>query len=1414
MSEQIEAQVPITPQTFLDIAGVMFLALDKKGNITLINQKGCDILESTQKKIVGKNWFDHFIPKGIVRNVKSVFRQIMDGEIEPVEYYENPVLTVNGQEKIVAWHNTILKDRSGNIVGTLSSGEDITERKRAEDEVHRMAKFPSLNPNPVLSITTNGDVQFKNRAGSSLLKIWKYRKNQPLSGEPLQRVRKVNRTNKQEQTEIDFNHKTYLLTFSPVKNSNIINIYGMDITERKKAEDRIIHLNTILMAIRNVNQLITQEKDPEKLIQGTCENLVQARGYQSAWIGLLDNSGDFSVCAEAGFGNTFGSMVNQLKKVNLPFCGRKALKQSHVVVFNKTSVSCPDCPISQVFPENKRMTMKLKYGQKIYGFLNVSVPSKITIDNEEKRLFQEIANDIAFALHDIDIETERKRVKEALQRSEEQFRQFFENDPEYCYMISTECVILDINQTALHTLGYKKEELIGKPLHTIYAPNYVRKMEQLHKRWIRTGQLKDEEMVIITKAGERRYVLLSAGAIKDTDGKILHSISVQKDITERKQAEEALKESEETFSTMFEKMQAAVSLVNLPSGEIHSVNQACLDLIGYSRKEEVIGKTSVESGLVRDLESHQIHLDELNKMGRMKNVEVEIYDKSDKLHILLVNAEGVKIKGQKYILTSLLDITERKKAEEALRENEETIRAFVETSQDWIWSIDLDGIHTYSNPAVAKILGYQSEDLVGKSSLKLLHKKDRQTIETQLPQWIKRKRGWKNLVLRWRHKDGSWRWLESSAVPIFNVDKKLIGFRGVDRDVTERKQLEELIQVRMRLMEFATTHSLKELLQRTLDEVCKFTGSSVGFYHFVEADQKTLSLQAWSTRTVKEFCHIDGQGMHYNINEAGVWVDCIRERRPIIHNDYASLPHRKGMPEGHVTIVRELVMPIMRKDRFMAILGVGNKPQDYNDQDIEVVSYIADVAWVIAEHKQAEEALRKSEENFRLMVSEVKDYSIIMLDPEGFIVSWNEGAQAINGYCAEEIIGKHFSCLFTNEDIQADKPNKILRIASRQGRFEEEAWRVRKDGTRFIANFVITVIRDEKGKLIGFSKVTRDITDRKKTENMLRESEKRFRYFIEQAPAAIMVHDLEGRILLLNNLTCKHTGYSMEELLTMNVSELDHEVITKGHRKRYWEKLKMYEYTRFEGIHERKDHTTYPAEIHIVKIKFNEQPMILGFFSDISERKQIEEQIQKDLKEKEILLREIHHRVKNNLQIIKSLLNLQSYQVKNKTIVKAFNECVSRIQSMAMVHEQLYYSNDFTNIPFKTYIERISKELLNSYRLDTVISLNIRVKHIFLSIDKAIPLGLILNELLTNALKYAFKGMEKGRITISFQLKEDQLYELIFRDNGVGMSADVDFTKTESLGLYLIKILTEQIDGMIVVKRQNGTSFKIVFPKT
>ena len=198
----------------------------------------------------------------------------------------------------------------------------------------------------------------------------------------------------------------------------------------------------------------------------------------------------------------------------------------------------------------------------------------------------------------------------------------------------------------------------------------------------------------------------------------------------------------------------------------------------------------------------------------------------------------------------------------------------------------------------------------------------------------------------------------SIKYPVVEGDTTLLA--GYTIDITERRQAEDILQARLRLSEAALTHSLDELLTRTLDEAEALTGSTIGFFHFLAEDQQTLLLQNWSSNTLATMCSAEGKGQHYPVHQAGVWVDCIHQRRPVIHNDYAGLLHRKGMPEGHAPVTRELVVPIFRGPVIVGILGVGNKPADYVERDIEVVSQLANLAWEVVVARRTEEELEKS----------------------------------------------------------------------------------------------------------------------------------------------------------------------------------------------------------------------------------------------------------------------------------------------------------------------------------------------------------------------------------------------------------------------------------------------------------------------
>lgn len=271
------------------------------------------------------------------------------------------------------------------------------------------------------------------------------------------------------------------------------------------------------------------------------------------------------------------------------------------------------------------------------------------------------------------------------------------------------------------------------------------------------------------------------------------------------------------------------------------------------------------------------------------------------------------------------------------------------------------------------------------------------------------------------------------------------------------------------------------------------------------------------------------------------------------------------------------------------------------------------VATDITHRLRVEAALRRSEERFRLMVEGVKDYGIFMLDPAGLVVSWNAGAERISGYQADEILGHDFSIFFPPEDIAAGRPQQELMVAAAEGRLEDQGWRVRKDGSRFWADVVMTPLRNTSGTLRGFSKVTRDLTERRRVEEALRDSEERFRSLVETAHDAIVSADTQGIIVSFNPAAERVFGYSQEEALGQSLALLMPERFHQPH----WQGLRRYVVTSqarvigttVEMVGKRKDGAEFPLELSLASWKSKENTFFTGILTDITERKKAEDAI-------------------------------------------------------------------------------------------------------------------------------------------------------------------------------------------------------------
>jgi two-component sensor histidine kinase len=251
-------------------------------------------------------------------------------------------------------------------------------------------------------------------------------------------------------------------------------------------------------------------------------------------------------------------------------------------------------------------------------------------------------------------------------------------------------------------------------------------------------------------------------------------------------------------------------------------------------------------------------------------------------------------------------------------------------------------------------------------------------------------------------------------------------------------------------------------------------------------------------------------------------------------------------------------------------------------------------------------------------------------------------------------------------------------------------------------------------------------------------------------------------------------------------------------------------------------HQVIEAQVHgstrnylVAAQKYHQGSRVVSIGIDITERKLAEIQIQASLREKEVLLQEIHHRVKNNLQVICSLLDLQSQQIEEPSMLEVFRESQNRVKSMALVHEKLYQSKDFARINFAEYTQSLTNYLFKAYDFNIGnINLTLEIDEITLTIDTALSCGLIINELVSNALKYAFPNNRSGEISVSLRSSLDKHFILIVKDNGVGFPPDWDLKSANSLGIELVNVLVQQLQGTIELDRSTGSKFQISFSES
>lgn len=354
---------------------------------------------------------------------------------------------------------------------------------------------------------------------------------------------------------------------------------------------------------------------------------------------------------------------------------------------------------------------------------------------------------------------------------------------------------------------------------------------------------------------------------------------------------------------------------------------------------------------------------------------------------------------------------------------------------------------------------------------------------------------------------------------------------GVWDTLVTRNRMLSIVQAQVRLSNFAHANSLDSLLQKTLDEAEALTGSNIGFFHFLEPDQTTLSLQMWSTNTLRHMCTAEGKGQHYPVQQAGVWVDCVRERRPVIHNDYASLPHRRGLPEGHAPIVRELVVPIERGGLITCLIGVGNKATDYDQSDVEALQMLANLVWDVVASNRIREQLVESQQRFAEVMESIPTLAMQVYLPDGTIIYWNKACEHIYGYSPAEAIGANLIELIIPPPMR-DEVREAVRRMAEEGVTPpaSEMTLMRKDGSPTHVFSSHSVVRPPHATPQLYC-IDMDLNQIKRDEAELRKSRSELKAIYDLAPVMMCVVDRERNVIYANRALGAYVGVDPAELV-------------------------------------------------------------------------------------------------------------------------------------------------------------------------------------------------------------------------------------------------------------------------------------------
>src|SRR5919202_735749 len=980
---------------------------------------------------------------------------------------------------------------------------------------------------------------------------------------------------------------------------------------------------------------------------------------------------------------------------------------------------------------------------------------------------------------------ERSRVQEALQVQKDFLQAVLDTNPNVIFVKDQDGKFVIANQVFADLYGMKVEDLLGKTDAEIH-PNQadVERFDREDRAACSTNQtIVISETTFITPTNSVRYINGIKKPLFLPNEETCLVLAVGTDVTELKQAQEEVKAQKEFLQAVLDTNPSLIFVKN-SEGTILLANQAYADLWGTT-VADLLGKKDADfhpnSAQIKQYQSEDWVVKNLREQLFIPE-EAHTTATGELRWFQIIKKPIFARQGQvALVLGVCTDITERKLVTEEFKVQKEFLQTVLDSTPNLIWVKDREDKIVLANCALADFFETTVEDLLGKTTPDLhanpadaehCKAQDREVLSTLREKIIPEG--------AFPTPSGKVRWFQTIKKPICSSEGQVNQVLGVRTDITEHKRSEEELKAQ------------KEFLQTVLDTNPNLIYVKDKQGKYLLANLALADFYGIPIEQVLGHTHAELTPYRAEVQQL-----CAQDEEVLTTLQEKLIPEQAShTPSGELRWYQILTKPLFSKEGQVAqLFAVCND---------------------ITARKQAEEQLRHSEERLRLALDAAR-MAYWDRNLETGVMTGSPKFERLYGWAVGSYDGSYDTYLGRIHPEDRDVVHAYMHHSLEIGVDRDLEFRiVLPDGTIRWIETKGRVIYDETGKPATLGGISLDITQRKQAEEQLRHHENQLSLALDAARMGFWDWNIQTETVTwsdnfkrLFGLDPNSDNHSYETFVAMLHPDDRERVPQASERSFHGEGKGDIE---FRIVLSDGSIRWIQSKYQVYYDETGEPIRRTGIDLDITERKQAETQIKESLREKEVLLQEIHHRVKNNLQVISSLLDLQSQYIDDSAMIEAFRESHNRIRSMALIHQQLYQSKDCAKINFSEYITSLTNDLFRAYGVHPgQITLEIEIEEVTLNINTAIPCGLIISELVSNALKHAFPQGRAGIIKVALHSDADNQLTLQVTDNGIGFPEDWEFRTVKSLGLQLVNVLANQLEGTLELDRRLGTEFKITF---